>query len=866
MGTNPKQCLSNLPDELLRQPRFFRVGRYDGGVFNHKIPIDKWRNPANLRRYNKLNFTDERQLAGFDIVGHDNAQDYLVLDFDHVLNDEGQFVNDAAQKWYNYIALTGTYIEKSISGHGLHAIFKPNDGEFNKMASGCNARLNLGGDACIEIYYKPGGRYFLFTGDVYECEPKTPISTNCDVVHSLIDEITQPAKKNSAPNSADPYLMQCARDMLKFLPCHIRTDIDYSTWLGVGMILKSTGNPIEDWLNWSKNDSARYDEAICRYKWETFSDSQKYVRDDNYQRKDLSIKTLNYWAKQHGYKTPPLFYAHLDFDIIPDEQIIEGESEFQQFVTPTGYEVTTAGVFKLDSKGNVKKIAKSPIYITALYYRDSDDTRLVDIWTRDTNGRELVIDRVDKDVISDTKKITALSARGLSVTSNTAKLLVDYLDDYIDCNKENLIPQKLLTKIGWYADDLFVTPYGKRFNLDMERLGNFADALQQQGSFSDWKALAKEVMEYPVARFTLAACLAPPLLRILGERTFSIYLMCDSTAGKSAVAKFGGSCWGNEGVVRNLRATINGIEGELAECTDFPFIADEKQLAENMNMQKIAYLIAQGQGKGRMTKDGKPKKRRQWRTIGILSGEEIITDDIATQGAITRTLQIIVIGEKIIPKDLAKKIYSSIQTNYGYAGQCFIDNLLKENFDELRELKEYFTLQIETRGKLIDDYNRYIALISIADYLMQRYFFDVTDKEANNNALVNAYAITETIQSKKELSDATREWTLISGWIAENRGLILNNPNIEFVDDNGNIHMPAQNKIIGVYEDNSIFILVSALKDYCKRQGLNYSKVIRDLDGAGYIVRGKDRPSQCKWIEGANTRVVQFKFHEETFT
>ena len=550
---------------------------------------------------------------------------------------------------------------------------------------------------------------------------------------------------------------------------------------------------------------------------------------------------------------------HFKFQSIADFKAAIAENVDAQFVYPTGYEVDDSGIKNAENK----QISKAPIRITALYYRDSDDTRLVDIWTRDTTGRELVIERVDKGDISDAKKITALSARGLSVTSSTSKDLVDYLDDYIDANKIFLKPQKLLGKLGWYNNEFnfFITPYDKRFNLDWERLGNFSAALTQRGSFDEWKNLALEVMQYPVARFTLAACIAPPLLRILGERTFSIYLMCDSKAGKSAVAKFGGSCWGSQDVVRNLRATVNGIEGELAECTDYPFIADEKQLAEKMNMSQLAYLIAQGQGKGRMTRDGRTKKRYEWWTIGILGGEEIITDEMATQGAITRTLSIVVKGTQIVPKDLAKKIYHSIQTNYGWAGQCFIDNLLKENFDELRELKDFYTLQLESRDKtLIDDYCRYIALICVADCLIQKYFFDVEEEKAVNAALANANAIAEMIQSENELSDAEREWDFVSGWITENRGLILNNPALERINSYGNNQMPPQNKIIGVYEDNSVFVIVKALKDECKRQGLNYSKVVRDLDRAGYIVRGKDRPTQAKWIEGANTRVVQFKF------
>ena len=885
------QNLNNLPAELLLLKRFFLCGCELDGVFNPKAPVVKaWTNPKNQHYYNKVKIKDKRQVLGFDISGHGGGVDYAVLDFDHVLDDNGNFVNDAAQKWYNYAAFSGTYIEKSVSGHGLHAIFKPTDGEFEKMASGSNARFDLGGGACIEIFYKTG-RQFILTGDVFDCEPKTPISTDCSVIRDLLTEIaknsTQNKKENqpkidnnanqqtalhSTPYSANPPEYESARQ-IAMLNAINPAQLSYSDWLAVISACKNLGISESIVDAWNKRDAARYDEHKNKVQYDSLNDPS------------FDIETLHGIAKKFGYvekdfkrqwyKDNPQFadrrlYYNTDFDIkqhferagldyIPLNSFATAENaESRNFITPKDYAVTTAGVFKIDSKGKVKQISKAPICISELYFRNVDDTRLVDIWTRDTDGRILIIDRVDKAVIFDAKKITALSARGLSVTSSTSKDLVDYFADYIDANKKNLNLKKLLNKLGWLDEDLkfFVTPYDKRFALDWERLGNFPAELKQRGSFDAWKELAKEVIQNSVARFTLAACLAPPLLRILGERTFSIYLMCDSKAGKSAVVKFGGSSWGGTGIVRNLRATVNGIEGELSECTDFPFIADEKQLAEKMDMAKLSYLIAQGEGKGRMTKDARPKQRAKWWTIGILTGEEPITDDVRTQGAITRTMSIVVKSKKIISAELATKIYNSINQHYGYAGQFFVDNLVTENYDDLRDLKGFFIIKLaeKTGEKLIDDYRRYIALISVADYLMQKYFFDATDAEkAVENSLVNAYAIAEMIESQKELSDATREWNLISGWIIENRGLLLGNTALE-KKDNG--EMPVQNRIIGVYENKRVYIIVKALQDECRRQRLNYSKVVRDLDSAGYIIRGKDRPTQQKKIDGINTRTI----------
>lgn len=297
--TSSKQKLDNLPDELLLQPRFFRTGRNSNGVFNVKVPVDKgWNNPANQRRYTDLHFTDKHQMAGFDIVGHGKAADYLVLDLDHVLNDEGNFINDDARRWYNYIVSECiTYCEKSVSGHGLHFIYKPSEGKFPIMASGNNACLYLDGNAKIEIFYKPQGRHFVLTGDVYDCEPKTSIATDCGIVDALLAEIGGRNTISSSSIQGERIFgnknidTELALNVIKFIPCN-----SYKTWIDVGMALFHNGNTVDDWVEWSKTDSreGKFKDGECAQKWTSFKDVAR----------PLTIGTLIYYAQQNGYTLP----------------------------------------------------------------------------------------------------------------------------------------------------------------------------------------------------------------------------------------------------------------------------------------------------------------------------------------------------------------------------------------------------------------------------------------------------------------------------------------------------------------------------------------------------------------------------------
>jgi RecA-family ATPase len=53
--------------------------------------------------------------------------------------------------------------------------------------------------------------------------------------------------------------------------------LDYSTWLAVGMALKDAGYTAADWDLWSKRDTARYHPGECFRKWDSFRGSPNPV-------------------------------------------------------------------------------------------------------------------------------------------------------------------------------------------------------------------------------------------------------------------------------------------------------------------------------------------------------------------------------------------------------------------------------------------------------------------------------------------------------------------------------------------------------------------------------------------------------------
>ena len=287
----PAQILQNLPHELLTQPRFFKVGA-------DKNPhVTAWSNPQNQTLYTVI---QAGCLAGFDTCGHGQAANYCLVDFDHVLGDDGNFVNTDAEKWFNLLAGYETYCEKSISGHGLHFLFRPTPDKFQAISGGKRGTLHFGGDAKAEIFYLSKARYCLLTGDLYQCEPKAPIVSGelaDDALQKILDEIErrnptpkQPARfltdiSPTAQDSADYDLFR-AQIMLD---CIVPANLEDSDWLAVISAAKNIGIDYATVDAFNHRDPDRYNETENKTRWDSLDDPS------------FDIATLHGIAKRFGY-------------------------------------------------------------------------------------------------------------------------------------------------------------------------------------------------------------------------------------------------------------------------------------------------------------------------------------------------------------------------------------------------------------------------------------------------------------------------------------------------------------------------------------------------------------------------------------
>lgn len=300
--TNPN--LRNLPSELLTAPRFFPVTITSEGK---KLPkIGGWQKTENQMPLEQVN----SPYVGFDTCGHEVGEDFLFLDFDHVLDEQGSFVNVEAQEYFNTIQnkFVG-YAERSISGTGIHIFAKPTPGKFSKTTG--RIYFDAEKKSFLEVFYKSAARYCLVTGELFKTDSRN-IAEGAVVDDMLADILTdiqkqngdseksarreQPAKTARQEDSPD-YDRYRAEYMLR---CINPADLEDSDWLACISAAKNIGLEYELVDSWNQRDPDRYHERENLARWDSLNNPSYDIRTLHGISRRFGYSERDTWHEYHG--------------------------------------------------------------------------------------------------------------------------------------------------------------------------------------------------------------------------------------------------------------------------------------------------------------------------------------------------------------------------------------------------------------------------------------------------------------------------------------------------------------------------------------------------------------------------------------
>jgi uncharacterized protein (DUF927 family) len=287
---------------------------------------------------------------------------------------------------------------------------------------------------------------------------------------------------------------------------------------------------------------------------------------------------------------------------------------------------------------------------------------------------------------------------------------------------------------GWHESGAFVLP-GRTIGSDRVRYQASAkgqNLFSVRGSLDGWKVeVAAKCEGNPVLTLAIGCALAGPLLSLVGVLGGGVHLVGDSSSGKSLAQLIGSSVWGDPGIfAASWDMTKGGLEIEASSRNDTMLPLDEIKRADPKRVQEMAYSLANGQGKGTMTRDREARGKLSWRLLALSSGERSLSEHAAISGnaahagaelrmvdvnAGTRTHRAFDELHGLEGADFHRQLTVAVGANHGHIGPAFVEKLLASDdrpglLEDFAGIRAQFVEDNAQAGRVADRF----AVIALA--------------------------------------------------------------------------------------------------------------------------------------------------------
>ena len=303
--------------------------------------------------------------------------------------------------------------------------------------------------------------------------------------------------------------------------------------------------------------------------------------------------------------------------------------------------------------------------------------------------------------------VGALVDKGLELAPqrDSKKRVIEYIQ-----TAQPVLLQTSVSKIGWHGA-VYVLPdkaYGDAkdheyvFSMEISHFG-------VQGTLEDWQ---REIGSYlqgnklPILAVSFA--FSGILLTLCGMDGMGIHLHGLSSCGKTTTMCVAASICGggSQGYIRAWRNTDNALEGIAVQHNDNLLCLDEISQADDRVVSEVAYMLPNGQGKGRARKSGEAKPIARWKVAFMSTGEHTLDNKIQLGGR-----QTIMAGQLVrvldIPADAGHGwgVFSEL---HGMASSRELSDYLKEKAatfygTPMREFLEQLTRDCPTHVQRVKE-------------------------------------------------------------------------------------------------------------------------------------------------------------------
>lgn len=422
---------------------------------------------------------------------------------------------------------------------------------------------------------------------------------------------------------------------------------------------------------------------------------------------------------------------------------------------PFGFTVTDRGVFRQNGDDLGLPIC-SPLYIQALT-RDNNSNnwgRLL-VWTDPDNNKHEYAMPGSMMAEDGAEYRRILLDNGLSIYPG--RQVQNALHEYI----MTADPEARAVSVsipGWHGKR-YIALDGIIYGQDSERaflqVSGTLPKLDKKGTLESWQetiGLCTQGNSRLV--FATSTAFAGPLLYFANEGSGGFHIAGASSGGKTTALRVAVSVWGM--AMRSWRTTDNAAESWARFANDGFLAIDELGQVDGKAADQMAYMLGNGQTKGRSNKDGIARDTTEFRLIFLSTGEIGLADKIgerkikAKAGQAVRMLEIpddAGMGMRLFEDlhghssadEFAKYLRQATEENRGYAASVWLEKLAEISAENLRDAIAKLTkgwmdecVPLHADGQVMRAARRF-ALVAIAGELASALgIVPWPDKEASN--------------------------------------------------------------------------------------------------------------------------------------
>jgi hypothetical protein len=267
----------------------------------------------------------------------------------------------------------------------------------------------------------------------------------------------------------------------------------------------------------------------------------------------------------------------------------------------------------------------------------------------------------------------------------------------------------LYASMGWKEDHkLFVlgdTLYRRKPDSTIEkesiklasassRIGS--DMFGVSGDLDTWKGMTGLLQraDLDAHMFSIGISLASPLLEFTGLKGMTVSLFGKTGGGKSLAQLMAQSVWGNPDKLHfQAKYTQNTLFSRFGLYANLPITIDEVTMMSDKDVGDFLYWVSQGRDKARLNRNAEEREAKTWATFCIVStnrplSSKMVASGLDTDAQMARLLELTVTPSKLFTdsSNIGKKLFDLMSTNYGGAGDIFIQKLMEIGPEGLRAM------------------------------------------------------------------------------------------------------------------------------------------------------------------------------------